>query len=46
MGWLALEVILLRSMAPIQWGMVIFSLIFLAVIMLPSIRRYYRAEPE
>lgn len=45
-GWLALEVVLLRSMAPIQWVMVIFSLVFLGVIMLPSLRRYYRAGSE
>lgn len=43
LGWLALEVVLLRSMAPIQWIMVIFNFLFLAVIMLPSLRRYYRA---
>jgi hypothetical protein len=44
MGWLALEVALLRTIAPIQGALITFSLIFLGVILLPSIRKYYREE--
>jgi hypothetical protein len=42
--WLGLEVVLLGYIAPIQGTLIVFSLIFLGVILLPSIRHYYREE--
>lgn len=42
MAWLILEVVLFGTIAQIQLVMIIYNLIFLVVIMLPSLRRYYR----